>query len=69
MGWGPGEAALALRTSPGTIMALEEGDLDEELEGVVIARARRAFEDQGLAIGPPEHERDLPGAQPAPSPA
>ena len=50
LGWGPVEAALALGTSPGTIMGLETGDPDEELGGPVIERARGAFEARRLAI-------------------
>ena len=50
--WGPVEAALELGTSSGTVMALEEGAIDERLDGEVVERARMAFEARGLAIQP-----------------
>lgn len=52
MGWSPVEAAIALGTSVGTIMKLEDGQLDEVLQGDVVERAQVAFQEHKLAIYP-----------------
>lgn len=52
MGWRPVDAAIELGTSLGTIMKLEEGDLDELLEGKVIERAKNVFRSHKIAIYP-----------------
>ena len=57
MGWCPVTASLELRTSIGTILDLESGDLDAELRGPMISRAKEIFQENRLAItptGPPE---------------
>ncbi len=50
MGWCPVVASLELRTSVGTVMELENGDLDEKLWGQVVDRADTIFRAQSLPL-------------------
>jgi hypothetical protein len=59
MGWCPVEAALALGTSVGTILSLEEGGLDEELRHRVIDKAHHIFLSHHLPIDPVESDSEL----------
>ncbi len=53
MGWCPVVTSLELRTSIGTVMELENGDLDETLGGQVIDRAETIFREQCLPLNLP----------------
>lgn len=48
MGWDAVEASLALRTSIGTVINLQEGDLDEKLVHHVAERAMMVFRESGI---------------------
>lgn len=57
MGWCPVVTSLELRTSLGTVMALENGNLDENLWGQVIDRADTIFRAQCLPLNLPRKDQ------------
>lgn len=50
MGWCPVEAAIELRTSIQTIIDLETGCMEEELQGAVVTRAAEVFQRHGVRL-------------------